>query len=128
MFMLPPFALFREIAEPTPFLYIFLSLEICSFWGTVTTMIPSGAQKVLLTLVTRNYSIGSSPLFNDSDIPTFLHRSSPDISFAPSSLAPGRCFRTWALITYQFYKPSFFLRSFASTNVLFLQFSESSLA
>ena len=43
--------------------------------------------------------------------------SSPDISFAPSFLASGRCFRTWIPITYQFSKLSLFLRSFASTNV-----------
>ena len=63
------------------------------------------------------YWVISSDLLNDSDIPTILNRSSPDIFFASSSLASGKCFRTWALITYQFYKPSFFLRSFASTNV-----------
>ena len=40
---------------------------------------------------------------NDPDTPTLLHRSSPDISFAPSSLAHGRCFRTWVLTTYQFF-------------------------
>ena len=38
---------------------------------------------------------------NDPDTPTLLHRSSPDISFAPSSLAPGGCFRTWVLTPYQ---------------------------
>ena len=43
--------------------------------------------------------------------------SSPDISFTPSSFASGRCFRTWILISYQFSKPSLFLRSFASTKV-----------
>ena len=32
-------------------------------------------------------------------------------------LAPGRCFRTWVLITYQFYYLSLFLRSFTPTNV-----------
>ena len=46
--------------------------------------------------------------FNDPNIPTLLHRSSgsrtsPDISFAIFSYAPGRCFRTWVLITYQFF-------------------------
>ena len=30
-------------------------------------------------------------------------RYTPDVFFAPSSLALGRCFRTWVLITYQFY-------------------------
>ena len=33
------------------------------------------------------------------------------------SLAPGKCFKTWVLITYQFYQTSLFLRSFAPTNV-----------
>ena len=45
---------------------------------------------------------------NDPETPTLLHRSSgsfssPDISFAPSFLAPGRCFRTWVLTIYQFF-------------------------
>ena len=62
---------------------------------------------------------------NDSDIPTLLHRSSgsissPDISFAPSSLspslAPRMCFKIWMLITYQFFYLSFSLRKFALTN------------
>ena len=43
---------------------------------------------------------------NDPDMPTLLHHSSPDISFALLSLSPflacGKCFRTWVLITYQF--------------------------
>ena len=43
---------------------------------------------------------------NDPDTPTLLHRSSPDIFFAPCSLAPGRCFRTWVLFMYQFFYPS----------------------
>ena len=61
---------------------------------------------------------------NDSDTPTLLHRSSgsrssPDISFPPSSLAlsaPGRCFRTWVLTTYQFFYLSLSLRSFTPTS------------
>ena len=32
-------------------------------------------------------------------------------------LAPGRCFRTWVLTTYQFFYLSFSLRSFAPTSV-----------
>ena len=57
------------------------------------------------------------PPLNDPDTPTLLHRSSPDISFAPSTLAPGRCFRTWVLIIYQFFFPSLSLRCFAPTSV-----------
>ena len=62
---------------------------------------------------------------NDPGIPTLLHRSSPDISFAPSTIASGRCFNTWVLITHQLYQPSLLLWSFASTNVsLLLTFRE----
>ena len=61
---------------------------------------------------------------NDPDTPTLLHRSSgsrssPDISFAPSFLpflAPGRCYRTLVLTTYQFFYMSLSLRSFAPTS------------
>ena len=63
-----------------------------------------------------------SDLLNDSGVLTFLKNSSgscssPGLSFAPFFLASGRCFRTWVVINYQFYKPSLFLRSFASANV-----------
>ena len=40
----------------------------------------------------------------------------PLLSLLLPSHAPGRCFRTLALITYQFYKLCLFLRSFAPTN------------
>ena len=62
---------------------------------------------------------------NEPDTPTLLHRSSgsrssPDISFAPSFLpflAPGRCFRTWVLTTYQFFYLFLSPLSFALTSV-----------
>ena len=71
----------------------------------------------------------SSDLFplNDPDTPILLHRSSPDISFAHSSLAPGRCYRTLILTKYQFLYLALSLRSFAPTSAPFLQFSKSSL-
>ena len=50
---------------------------------------------------------------NDHDTPTLLHCSSPDISFAPSLLpflAPGKCYRTLVLTTYQFFYLSLSLR------------------
>ena len=47
---------------------------------------------------------------------TYLRFSDIRSSFALSSLAPGRCFWTWVLITYQFKKPPLSLRSFAPTN------------
>ena len=64
---------------------------------------------------------------NDPDTPTLLHRFTPDISFASSSLAHGRCFRTWVLTTYQFFYLFLSLWPIAPTSVPFLQFSESSL-
>ena len=59
---------------------------------------------------------------NDPDTPTLLHRStgsrsSPDISFAPSFLAPERCFRTWVLTTYLFFYLFLYPRFFAPTSV-----------
>ena len=59
---------------------------------------------------------------NDPDTPTPLHRSSssrssPDISFAPSSLAPGSCFSTWVLTIYLFFYPSLSLRPIAPTSI-----------
>ena len=92
--MLSLFA-FRQIAELTPFSPKISILGVFNchhpFWFSKGTSDPT---------VERKFSIGSSPLtfLNDPDIPTPVHRSSPDISFAP-----GRCFRTWALIIYQFY-------------------------
>ena len=66
--------------------------ELPSFWGTSIAIIPSGTQEILPTPAGREYSTGTSPPLNDPDTPTLLHRSSgshssPDISFAPSSLA-----------------------------------------
>ena len=78
------------------------------------TVTPSGTQTILLAHEGRKHLIGSSSLNsippNHADIPTHLHhfsgnRYSPGIFFTPPpapSLAPGRCFRTWVLITYQF--------------------------
>ena len=62
---------------------------------------------------------------NDPDTPALLHRSSgsrssPDISFAPFSLAlsyPGRCYRTWVLTICRFFCLSLSLRSFAPASV-----------
>ena len=85
------------MAELTPFLLPFFPPpEISSFLGTLIAITPSGTQEVLLTPTGRKYLTGSSLLtsfpLNDPDTHTLLHhysgsRSSPDISFAPSSLA-----------------------------------------
>ena len=43
--------------------------------------------------------------------------TSPSFPRLFSYLDPGGCFRTWVLITYEFYEPFLSLRSFAATNV-----------
>ena len=72
----------------------------------------------------RKYLTGSSPL-TSSPLMTLTH---PPFSIAPlltspllpsllPLLAPGRCYKAWALTTYQFFYPSLSLRSFALTSV-----------
>ena len=84
------------MAEPTPFLLpSFPPPEISLFWGTSIAITPSGTQEVLPTRREEVFDwVISSDLLplNDPDTPTLLHRSfgsrsSPDISFAPSSVA-----------------------------------------
>ena len=59
-----------------------------SLWDSKGTSDPRGEEVF-------DWFISSDLLFvNHPDSPTFLRRSSSDLSFAPSSLAPGRCFRT----------------------------------
>ena len=129
--MLPLFAPPQRMAEPTPFLPPFFPPpEISSFWGTSIVITPSGTQEVLPTPAGRKYSTGSSPLISFPSM-TLTH---PPISIAPLAvapllispllspvlafLAPRRCFRTWVLITYQFFYPSLCLRPTAPTSVL----------
>ena len=70
---------------------------------------PSGTRKVLPTPLGRKYLIGSSPLTSlPSMTLTYLLFYIAPLTFLllPSLspyLAPGRCFKTWVLITYQFY-------------------------
>ena len=94
----------------------FFPPKISSFWWTLV-----GTQKVLLILVGRKYSIGSSPLtsFFSMTLTRLLFSMAPLLAspLLPPIFAPEKCFRTWLLITYQFYLLSFFLRSFALTNV-----------
>ena len=71
----------------------------------------------------------------DPGAPALLHhssgsRSSPGISFAPSSLAlavPGGCYRTLVLTICQFFCLSLSLQSFAPVGLPFLQFLGGSL-
>ena len=128
--MLPLFALFRRITEPTPFLTSFFPPpEIFLFWGTSIAITSSGTQKALPTPVGRKYSIGSSLLTSSPSMTlTYLlftlvplvvtsPLTHPLLPLLSPYLAPGGGSGPALLITYQFYQPSFFLRSFAPTNV-----------
>ena len=82
----PLFALPRQTAKPTSF---FLSRNLFIL-GDFNCHHPPGTQEVLPTPARRKYSTRSSPELlplNNRDPPTLLHRSSPGISFAPSSFA-----------------------------------------
>ena len=95
---LPPIRSSPTDCKPTPFLPPFFpSSEISSFWGTSIAIILSGTQKVLLTLVGRKYSTGSSFLTSSpSIILTYLPFSiAPLHCFAPSSLA---LFFSWEVL------------------------------
>ena len=72
-----------------------------------------------------DWAISSDLLpLNDPNTPTLLHcstgsRSSLTFPLLPlllPFLAPGRCYRTWVLTTYQFFYLSLSLRSFAPTS------------
>ena len=118
------------MAEPIPFHPPFFPPpEISSFWETSTAIHPLWYSRDTSNPLQEVFDwVISSDLLplNDPDIPTLLHHSSgscssPDISFPLSlspSLAPGRCFRTWVLTTYQFFYLSLSPRSFTSTSIL----------
>ena len=126
----PLFAPPQRMAEPIPFLpQLFPPPEISSFWGTPIAITPSGTQEVLPIPTGRKYSTGSYPL-TSSPLMTLTHaplihrssgsRSSPDISFAPSSLALScswEVLQDLGLTIYQFFYPSLSLRSFTPTSV-----------
>ena len=115
----------QQMAEPIPSLpQFFPPPETSLFWGTSIAITSFGTQEVLPTPAGRKYSTGSSPLTSSPSM-TLTH---PPFSIAPLltfSLppllllfpAPGRCFRTLVLTTYQFFYLSLSLRSFASTSV-----------
>ena len=96
----PLFAPPQQMAEPISFLPPFFPpQEISSFWGTSIAITPFGTQEVLPTHAWEevfDWVISSDLLpLNDPDTPTLAHRSSPDISFAPSSLA---LFCSWKVL------------------------------
>ena len=127
----PLFACPQRMADPIPPLPPFFPPpKISSFWGTSIANTPSGNYKSLPTPVERKYLTGSSPL-NSSPSMLLTH---PPFSIAPLAvapfltspllrllfpfLAPGWCFRTLVLTTYQFFYLSLSLRSFAPTSAL----------
>ena len=121
----PLFALFQRMAGLTPFLPPFFSPpENSSFCGTLAAITPSGTQEVLPTPAEK-YSTGSSLLTSTHSM-TLTHPpfyiapllTSPLLPLLLPFLAPGRCFKTWVLITYQFFYLSLSLRSFTPTSVL----------
>ena len=130
MCMPPLFAPPQRMAEPIPSLpQFFPPPEISSFWGTSIAITRFGTQEVLPTPVGRKYSTGSSPQtsspsmtlthqpFSIAPLAVALLLTSPLLLLLLLFLAPGRCFRTWVLTTYQFFYLSLSLRSFAPTSV-----------
>ena len=116
----PLFAPPQRMAEPTLFFSSILPFTKNLFilgdfnchhplWDSRVTSDPCGDEVF-------DWVISNLRLLNNPDTPTLLHRSFPDISFAPPSLAPGRCFRTWVLITYQFFYLSLSLRPIVPTS------------
>ena len=87
----------QRMAKPIPSLPPFFPPpEMSSFWGISIAITPSGTQEVLPTPTGEevfDWVISSDLLpLNDLNTPTLFHRSSgsrssPDISFAPSTLA-----------------------------------------
>ena len=69
----------------------------------------------------------NTPPFSIAPLAVAPLLTSPLLPLLLLFLAPGRCFRTWVLTTYQFFYLSLSLRSFTPTSAPFLQFSESSL-
>ena len=141
----PLFAPLRWMAELTPFLPpSFPPPEISSFWGTSIAITPSGTQELLPTCARRKYSTGSSLLTSSTSM-TLTHApfyiallavapllTSPLLPPFLPFLAPGRCFMTWVLTTYQFFYLSLSLSLSLSGLLLqraslFLQLSERSL-
>ena len=126
----PLFAPPQRMAEPIPSLPLFFPPpEISSFWGTSIAFTPSGTQEVLPTPAGRKYLTGSSlltsspsmtlthPLFSIAPLAVAPLLTSPLLLSSLPFLAPGRCFRTLVLTTYQFIYPSLSLRSIAPTSV-----------
>ena len=68
-------------------LLFFLQQKSLHFWGLQLPSPPLGLQRYFQTPWGRNTRLGHLLPLNDPGIPTLLHCSTPDASFAPSSLA-----------------------------------------
>ena len=126
----PLFAPPQRMAEPIPSLPPFFPPpEISSFWGTSIAITRFGTQEVPPILAGRKDLTRSSLLISSPSItlthplffitplavaPLLTSPLHPPLLLFP---APGRCFRTWVLIIYQFFYLSLSLRSFAPTSV-----------
>ena len=111
-------------------LHSFLLQKYLHSGGTSIAISPSRTQEILPTPAGRKYSTASSLLTSSPS----MTLTQPPFYIAPLTvaplltfpllpplwpfLAPWRCFRTWVLITYQFFYLSLSLRSFAPTSVL----------
>ena len=120
----------QRMAEPIPSLPpSFPPSKISSSSGTSIAITPSGTQEILATPVGRKYLTGSSrltssssmtliyPLFSIAPLAVALTLTFPLLSSLWLLLAPGRCYRTWILTTYQFFYLFLPLRSFSPTSV-----------
>ena len=114
MFMLPLFALLQRVAEPTHFsLHFFLLQKLLNSGGFSLPSPPLELKRhFCVDPVGKNCSILSFPLtsFLSMTLTPRLFSIVPLVVAPPlkfpyiphqfSFLASGRCFRTWALITY----------------------------
>ena len=121
----PLFAPPQQMAELIPFFpQFFPPQEISSLWGASIAITPSGTQEVPPTPAGKKYSTGSSPLISSPSM-TLTHPlfsiapllTSPLLPLLLPFLAPGRCFRTLVLTTYQFFYLSLALWSITPTSV-----------
>ena len=99
------------------------------FWDSRVTSDPRGEEVFdwvvssdLLPLMTLTH-----PPFSIAPLAVASLLTSPLLLLLLSFLAPGRCYRTLVLTTYQFFYLSLSLRPIARPASPFLQFSESSL-
>ena len=125
MFTLPLFAPLQRMAELTPFLFSSKNLFILGdfncyhhLWYSKGTFDPHGKYSIGSYFLTSFPSVTLTYLlFSIAPLAVTLPLKYTLLPPLSSFLAHGRCFRTWVLITYQFFYLSLFLWSFAPTRV-----------